>query len=159
MVAEDHVQSLGFALVGERNGSPIKAEVAYVLGCELPLAHGHVHSASILCPIRRRYGWAIGIIGLSVANDFAIDRCATPLSVLVLLQNTYPSPLRQNYTGCSAIKRTVRVNIVAYRAVDILVQISHHRHAEGMEEGLATSRQDNICCSTLNRSVGHAQCV
>src|SRR5712692_2198403 len=83
--AKAQVECLCLTLIGRGYGSPIQAEVCNILWAHVPFLHRQLYSTSILDAAGRRSYQPMSVIGLPIADNFAIDGCPTLLCMLVVL--------------------------------------------------------------------------
>src|SRR5258706_15434547 len=96
----------------------------------------------------------MGIIGLSIANNFSIDGSTTPPREFVFLKDADAGSLCREQASSTAIKRAIGIGIITQsnRAT-----LGEDEEEERVEQCLTAARYDHICGIPSNSPIGHTQ--
>ena len=96
------------------------------------------------------------VVGLAVADDFAVDGRASLTGVLVLLQDAHACSLGQDQTGGAAIKGTIGVRIAFEDAASLVRQDQQDKR---LQKRFTATCNQHIGGSSPDRAIGHSQGV
>ena len=158
VVAEDRLDRLGLRDVALGGGGAVGVDVGDVLGVQAGVAQGHLHAAGGAFAFRGGGGHVIGVGGVAVADDLAVDPRAALLRVFEFFEHQHAGALAHDKAVALLVERPRGV-------LGIVVAGAHRFHgaeaadADGHDGGLRAAGEHDLRVAHLDGAPGFAQGV